>query len=725
MELNKYLKWTAVAALCAALFAPLIVSDSLFFPYITGKSLFFKAMAEVALAAWVLLALRDAAYRPRMSSLLWSFAAFVAVVGLADAFGQSPLKSMWSNFERMEGFATIIHVFAYFFAASAILSTERLWKRFFETSMVASALVSIYAVFQMWGWVTASSGGARLDSTLGNATYLAVYMLFSVFTALILIYKESVTWKRASLALVALLNVIILFNTGTRGAILGVLGGLIVSAALVALFAKGERAKRIVAASVVGGVILLVLVFLGIRNTDFVRNSSTLGRFASLSLDDAKTQARYYIWPMAIEGWKERPILGWGQENFNYVFNERYHPKLYGQEQWFDRAHNAPLDWLVAAGSLGFLGYLSLFGAALWLIWRRSPQTSLTEKSLLTGLLAAYLFNNLFVFDNTVSYLAFAGVLAYIHFGATRLSKPVAADKDDFDDSDARIAALLVGAALVGGLWAFVLRPFHAAHALLDSLKALNVQPVSIEKAMEHYERALSFGMVGNGETIERMIEGASAVNGSSASIEVKQRYYDLARKALEERLEQTPGDARYELFAGSFYATYGLEDEAEIHYKNAVALSPGKQTMYFLLGSQYVRLGRYAEAEAVFKQAYELDTANADAARYYAASLIYSGKEAEASAFLKARGEDMASSDIFIQTYAGLGKWSKVMDLLQARIKADPKDMSARQDLAVAYYQSGDKAKAIAVFREMIALFPDFRSQGEQYIQQIQSEIK
>lgn len=724
MEFNKYLKWTAVTALCAALFAPLIVADSLFFPYIVGKSLFFKAMTEIALAAWLLLALRDSAYRPRMSSLMWAFVAFVTVVGLADMFGQAPMKSIWSNFERMEGLVTIVHVFAYFFVASAVLTTERLWKRFFECSMVASAMVSIYALFQMWGWVSASSGGARLDATLGNATYLAVYMLFSAFIAAVLAFKESVLWKRVGLAILGILNIVILFNTGTRGAILGVLGGLMVTGLLVALFDRAERSKRIVAGSIVGAVILLVLGFMGVRNTDFVKNSSTLGRFASLSLDDAKTQARYYIWPMAIEGWKERPVLGWGQENFNYVFNERYHPKLYGQEQWFDRAHNAPLDWLVAAGALGFVGYLSLFGLALWLLWRRSPQTSFVEKSLFTGLLAAYLFNNLFVFDNTVSYLMFAGVLAYIHFGATRLSVPVKADGEEFDDSDARIAALLIVAALIAGLWLFVLRPYNAANALLDSLRATSIQPVSIENAIANYEKALSYGMVGNGETIERMVEGAQAVNGSNATIEVKQKYYDLARKALEARLEATPGDARYELFAGSFYSIYGMDPVAEGHYQNAAELSPGKQTMYFLLGSHYVRVGKFAEAEETFRKGYELDTTNVDAARYYAASLIYSGKEAEADAFLSARGENMTSSDIFIQTYAGLGKWSKVTELLQARIKADPTNISARQDLAVAYYQSGDKAKAIAVFREMIALFPDFKAQGEQYIQQIQADI-
>lgn len=35
---------------------------------------------------------------------------------------------------------------------------------------------------------------------------------------------------------------------------------------------------------------------------------------------------------LAIEGFKEHPILGWGQDNFILVFNKYYDPRLYSQE---------------------------------------------------------------------------------------------------------------------------------------------------------------------------------------------------------------------------------------------------------------------------------------------------------------------------------------------------------------------------------------------------------
>ena len=49
------------------------------------------------------------------------------------------------------------------------------------------------------------------------------------------------------------------------------------------------------------------------------------------------------------------------KDTFNYLFNENYNPKMWAHEQWFDRAHNVFLDWLVATGLLGLGFYLLLY----------------------------------------------------------------------------------------------------------------------------------------------------------------------------------------------------------------------------------------------------------------------------------------------------------------------------------------------------------------------------
>ena len=68
---------------------------------------------------------------------------------------------------------------------------------------------------------------------------------------------------------------------------------------------------------------------------------------------------------MAFEGVKERPILGWGQSNYNYVFNKYYRPELLEGEAWFDRVHNIVMDWLIAGGIIGAYKFAGLYGVAI------------------------------------------------------------------------------------------------------------------------------------------------------------------------------------------------------------------------------------------------------------------------------------------------------------------------------------------------------------------------
>jgi len=96
---------------------PFIVSSELFFPFITGKNFAFRILTEILFASWLLLALRDVSFRPSFSWILTTIVAFVGIIALADIFGAYPEKSIWSNFERMEGLVTLIHLLLYFIVA--------------------------------------------------------------------------------------------------------------------------------------------------------------------------------------------------------------------------------------------------------------------------------------------------------------------------------------------------------------------------------------------------------------------------------------------------------------------------------------------------------------------------------------------------------------------------------------------------------------------------------
>src|SRR3990167_1826593 len=107
---KQILRNTVLTGLFLIPFVPFLVSSAFFFPFITTKAFTFRIIVEVIFAAWLLLTLLDSEYRLKKSIILYSVLGFLAVIGLADLFGVAPVKSLWSNFERMEGYITLLHL---------------------------------------------------------------------------------------------------------------------------------------------------------------------------------------------------------------------------------------------------------------------------------------------------------------------------------------------------------------------------------------------------------------------------------------------------------------------------------------------------------------------------------------------------------------------------------------------------------------------------------------
>jgi O-antigen ligase len=315
MDIRKTARFIVLSCLFIIPFTALYVSNTLFFPFITGKGFAFRIIVEIAATAWVVLALVDKRYRPQFSWTFIFYGGLVVWMIIADALAISPLKAFWSNFERMDGWITLVHVFLFFVILGSVLTADKLWRRWWLTFLSASALVSFYGLLQLWGVFQIHQGGVRLDATLGNAEYLAGYLLFTIAIAL---WQgiESKGWLRYLLYALAALEVIILFFTATRGAILGAVGAAVLGTLLwMAESGKGGRRNAGIALAVL---VVLIGGFFALRSSSFVQHEPTLSRLATISLSEGQT--RFTIWHMAWEGFLARPVTGWGQEGFNYIF---------------------------------------------------------------------------------------------------------------------------------------------------------------------------------------------------------------------------------------------------------------------------------------------------------------------------------------------------------------------------------------------------------------------
>ncbi len=718
-------------------FLPLLVTGSLFFPYITGKNFAFRIIVEIIFAAWVLLALYDARYRPQFSWILAAFGGFVSIMLVANVFGESPVRSFWSNFERMEGWITLVHLLAYFVVAAAVLTTEKLWDWFFNASLAAASVVSLYAGFQLLGRVDIMQGGLRIDATLGNAIYMAVYMLFHAFIALFMMTRTNIMQLRILYGGLALVFMFLLVQTATRGTILGLVGGLAVTGLYIALFSKGNVLLR--KAALLGLVLVVAIsaAFYMARDTAFVRESPILSRVASISLEAGAT--RFTIWSIALEGVAERPILGWGQGNFDYVFNKYYRPSLYAQEPWFDRVHNIILDWMVAGGVLGLAAYLSIWLAALYYLFvrpllKKDETFSVLERGILLGLLAGYAIHNIFVFDNLISYFFFGTMLVFIH---TRVGSPIPALSRIRIDGMMinRIAAPVAAVILCVGVYYLNIPHIAAAKDMIQGLSFINTakdnptispqqREVFLRSGLAEFKQALDRNSFANQEIREHLALSMQRIlSDAQVSVETKQSFADLAEMELAKQIVEEPNVARTYTFFGTFYRTLGQHEKALEQLEQAQTLSPKKQRIMFDIGSVYLAQEDYEKARAIFKEAFDLDPAYRDARAYYMAAAIYTGDEKLLQELSAAPYDEIYwNHDAIVQVYYELSEYAKVAELLGKRIQKNPNDPQLRVSKAASEYQAGDAAAAIRTLREAIEDIPSFKAQGEQFIEAIQT---
>ncbi|PIR86075.1 hypothetical protein COU14_01115 [Candidatus Kaiserbacteria bacterium CG10_big_fil_rev_8_21_14_0_10_44_10] len=744
--MKDFLKVVMYGAVFAVPFVLLIVSGTMFFPYITGKNFTFRILVEVAFASWFLLMLIDRVYRPRFSMILVAVASMVGVMFFANLFGEYAPKSFWSNYERMEGWVTLVHFFMYIIVLGSVLRTEKLWNWFLNTALAVAVIMSFYALGQVAG-VTEVSQGAdwRVDGRLGNSTYLGVYMLFHMFIAAWMFLRAKTQNVRILYGVLFFMFAFILFRTGTRGTILGLIGGSTLAFSYLALMApKGAGIKKIA----LGGLLAVLLLVGGLwtaRDTDFVQNTAVLNRMTSISLSEGGI--RFTVWSMAIEGVKERPILGWGQENFNYVFNKYYDPALFGAEAWYDRTHNIFFDWLIAGGVLGLLAYLSVLASALWYAiilptWSRfrngvvESTFSVQEQALILGLLAAYMFHNLFVFDNLASWIFYAVVLALVH---SRVSQPIKVMEDFSVDRGSWERITLPSVVIaVGAVIYFVNVPgILAAKDIINAYRTQNA-----EEILSNFELAFSRGTFAEQEVVEQLTQVSSRTAGAvSTSAEDKA----LVRAKVEERMKdliaEKPNEARLHVILGGFYRSIGDLDQAMNQLNIAHELSPRKQAIIEEQAIVLLMAGRNDEAVQYFKRSYELDQDNSKGRVYYAIGALYAGDEELFTGLidfneLKMRegpSESISRERIWsslihepfaLQAAYQMKNYELLTYILSERVKLYPDEPELRTNLAASYYEQGDTEKAIEVLEQAIIDIPSFRAEAESLIRKLRNGV-
>lgn len=678
-----------------SLISPLIVSKSFFFPFIVPKTIFFQILIELALFFYILLAISHRRYLPRLDILTKSVLLFFSICILAGVLGENVSKSFFGNFERMLGIFNLAHFIVLFLIVKSVFVKEKDWTQLFRFSIAVSILISLYGIGQKMGLpFLYHSGINRVDATIGNAAFLGGYLIFNVFFAMFLLLKDRSSFRYLYGASI-FLNLIAIYFSATRGAILGVLAGFLFLgfAALIynrkniaGIFnIKTNKALRFVLA---GAVIFLALAFL---NQDAFREP--IGRILNISFEDSTVKSRILAAGVSWRGFLEHPILGWGPENYNYVFDKYYDPQLHSIEQWFDHAHNVIFDVLVSTGIIGFVSYLAVFIVALYLLFKISQRSreGFITAYIFIALLMAYTLQNIFVFDSLVTYQLFFIFFAFI----TYLYQKGKEEKEiKYSAKPIPIQAvvfLVIGAVFV--IYSFNIKPALSANYLI---KAIQTGPKDAGMAMNNFQKSLDVSLFsGRPEIRARLIDHAIQVfQDKDVSQEDKNLFFNFALEESRKTLTENPKDFRYHLyFLNMLQLDPGNEEllkDVDYILSKAEPLAPNKPVLYTQWGQVKIKLGRYDEAILLLEKSISLHMDNSIAANLISVYKLTNQKEKAIAMYDKIFG----ASDISAQSY---------------------------KNMAVDMMSLIEKERAIKAAEKAIELDPSLSEEGRRFIQSIQ----
>jgi len=582
------------------LFTPLIMNGNFFFPFVSLKSLYFMGIVQVIFFTWLFLIFYFPQYRPRKNPIFIALLLLLVVLTLSSLFGENFSNSFWSKPERMTGLLMWFHLFAFFMVISSVFQKSD-WFKIFSLSTFVGVILSFIAFFST---EAAMKGGA----TLGNTSFLGTYLLFNVFLSLWLFFNsEDIRWK-VYFAAAPLVMFYALFFINARAATLSVIAGLALLFLLYLAFAVQKRYLNILGKASLTAVLIafLVLAFYLFQPDNVIHNWFV----------EKATYSRLVVWEKSWEGFLERPILGWGPENFDFVFIKNFNPcmflRLCGGEIWFDRAHNIVFDTLVITGLLGMLAYIGVFLSTFYALWKNYFKKNIKfwTVGIFSVALLAYFIQNLTVFDMVSSYLMFFLVLAFAACFTTAEKEPV---PQKFISPSLWFVAIFIVLFAFSAFY-FVIQPLRTSNYTVAALRV----PAGSEERLDLYKRALSTSPLGKYQIREFFGQQTLQFLNSEAvrmvPVENIKEELDFVTEELEKSVKELPLDLRSQLKLGQLYNSYGiLIDETKIYeaervLEKAIEASPTNQQGYWTLAQTRLYQGRAEEALSLAEKALELE---------------------------------------------------------------------------------------------------------------------
>jgi O-antigen ligase/tetratricopeptide (TPR) repeat protein len=747
-RLNNYnvARHIGLAAIISVPLLAIIFVPSFLYPYIVGKAFVFRFLAIISLCSTFYLYFTDERYHPRLSPFLVGYAAFAFVMLLATVFSMDPGRSFWSNYERMEGYINLISLFVLALSAISLKIEELEWRKLFVVHIVVSSVVSFVGVLQyvigilhmnvgglpILNLCLSSGAACRIDSTLGNSIYLGIYAALTFWLIIFAIFGKKI--RGNLLPFLAVINLFAVYFSGTRGVWLGMFLGLIV---LVVSKYWFDGNRKAVAGTILSGLAVIVLfggfIFYAKQN-NIMQDVTIVQRFSSVNT----LFARWNIWKTAIISWEQKPILGWGQENFIHAFNLYYNPAMYGQETYFDHPHNTYLGWLVFGGILGFLAFLFMLGSSVYGIIKSNLKQE-EENDLiipiLLALITTYVVHIFFVFDNLTSSLLF--VLMSVYFGTSIANKEFKFPVFSLHHKKTIGTVMTVVAFVL--IFTAVYKP---SYANMTTIKAMTFQQTSgltnpvqiLDGTREIYDKALAMETFGNYEIREFYLQKSleyinllPQVTDDTVKVAINNIRDDALNNFLIQ-IEKNPFDHRARFMLGLYYLNTHDYDKAVETLEKAVELAPNKQIALIYLAKAYIFKGDLNNAAKYYQHAIEVTPSNIAGYNQirteYISVLLLASQDQAAISVIKDllpptnRDDFTQLAQQMSQVYSQRKDLKNLIKFLSDASNQDLNNQNYVLWLAQAYVSGGDYNNATMTINRLSSARPDLVAQFNQELQ-------
>jgi O-antigen ligase/tetratricopeptide (TPR) repeat protein len=661
------------------------------FPFITEKTLYFRLLVDILLIVWAIVAFQNPEYLPRKTPLNIALLVLGIITLLTAIFGHDFQSSFWSGLERMEGFVGLFYALTFFLVLSNSLKKTEQWHILFLTSCGVACVCVGVGIFKEFEIV---KNGERLFSSLGNPTYLGLYLILHLFLVGFVLVNASTKIRNLCFLMIPILLIGVIL-TQSRSAFLGLLmGGFVII--IFTVFSKNVTPKiRWGFGGLLVALGLIITLLLNAKNSEFVEKSVFLSRVVKVASSKTTGISRLNNWKIAYEGFKEKPILGWGQENYQYVFAKHFLPQMYDDAPWYDRSHNFLLDWLVSGGILGLMSFLAPFGVMLWFT-ARSDKFSSVQKGLFVGFIVAYFTNNFFGFDSLMGTITVFMVLAYWQF-ETQSDKPFISEKLKL-----WIVLTCVLLSIISFYYGY-LQPLRTSKQIVKIMQEPDLQQ-TIQQIQKGYANATGTGTSDFAEQVSFLSE---KVGKSQIANEMKGGYYQVVTEMLNKEAEKHPEHPRLLSIKSSIEGDRGDFTEAIKGFEKVKELAPKRHINLMQLAGVYTRNQQPEKALKLYDNIYKINQ-NSEALIYK--SLIYSEMNDTVSVWKELQKVD---DKVFIQKIEMIrfvyGKHSNLQGLVKEfnlREKVNPKlayqfTKQAYFEWAMAAFVTGDlKQSADQVFR-------------------------